>query len=229
MANKQTPSAPFNPAALPPDAAFFDRIRAGDVGAVKNVLHTRKGAAGWQQTSNGQSGLHVAAMTGHRKIAAELVKAGAAVEARDHLGRTPLAQAARSGQHNLVDFLLLQKADNHAQDKKGNTPLHLAAEGISADTIVMLINRGADAQKRNHDGATPADVAIANGNQALANVIRSEARKRADADRRRATADPATAAAAPEDTAPENFAPAHETARDIAPLKPVNPRKRAPR
>ncbi len=119
MANKQTPSAPFNPAALPPDAAFFDRIRAGDVGAVKNVLHTRKGAAGWQQTSNGQSGLHVAAMTGHRKIAAELVKAGAAVEARDHLGRTPLAQAARSGQHNLVDFLLLQKADIHAQDKSG--------------------------------------------------------------------------------------------------------------
>lgn len=230
MANRRKSSPPFNrtaspTSALPPDAAFFGCIRTGDVGAVKNVLATRKGAADWQQTSNGQRGLHVVAMTGQRKIAAELVKAGADIEARDHLGRTPLAQAARSGQQNIIDFLLLQKADIHAADKKGNTPLHLAAEGISADTIIMLINRGADAMKRNHDGATPADLALAGGNQAMAAVIRSEARKRAD-DAGRAGAEQNQS---PDAAAPDAAVPPHETARDIDALRPLNLRKRPPR
>ena len=211
---------PFNPAArpqgggttLPPDAAFFDRIRQGDVGAVKNVLATRKGAANWQQTSSGQRGLHLAAMTNQRKIAAELVKAGAEVEARDHLGRTPLLQAARSGQPNMIDFLLRNRADIKAQDKEGNTVLHLAAEGISADTIIALIERGADVSARNKEGGTAIDVALAHGNRAMAELIRAQA---------------AQHPAAPQLELP----PLHETARDIDALKPVTPRRRtrAPR
>lgn len=192
-----------------PEVAFFDRVRAGDIGAVRNVLAQRKGAAHWQQTSNGQCPLHVAAMTGHRLIAAEIVKAGAEIEARDHLGRTPLLQAARSGQHHVIDFLLLQKADIHAVDKDGNTPLHLAAEGISADTIIMLINRGADMTRRNHDGGTPIDLALAGGNKAMAAVIRAEADKQIAA----------------QGGVPKG-APLHETLRDISLPKTVAPRKR---
>ncbi|MDP2204796.1 MAG: ankyrin repeat domain-containing protein [Alphaproteobacteria bacterium] len=196
-----------NSAALPPDAAFFDRIRQGDVGAVKNVLATRKAAANWQQTSSGQRGLHLAAMTNQRKIAAELVKAGAEIEARDHLGRTPLLQAARSGQPNMIEFLLLNRADIKAQDKEGNTVLHLAAESISADTIVALIEAGADSSARNKNGGTAIDVALAHGNRAMAELIRSQAQKH-----------PAAPAAA--------LPPLHETVREIEPLKPLNPRKR---
>jgi len=195
--------------ALPPDAAFFDRIRQGDVGAVKNVLATRKAAANWQQTSSGQRGLHIAAMTNQRKIAAELVKAGAEIEARDHLGRTPLLQAARSGQPNMIDFLLLNRADIHAQDREGNTVLHLAAEGISADTIIALIERGADPYKRNNNGGTAIDVALSHGNRAMAALIRAQAQKQ-----------PAVPAA--------DIPPLYETVRDIEALKPLNPRKRGP-
>ncbi|MFN7114011.1 MAG: ankyrin repeat domain-containing protein [Alphaproteobacteria bacterium] len=198
-----------NPAALPPDAAFFDRIRQGDVGAVKNALRN-KAAANWQQTSSGQRGLHVAAMTNQRKIAAELVKAGAEIEARDHLGRTPLLQAARSGQPNMIEFLLLNRADIKAQDKEGNTVLHLAAESISADTIVALIEAGADTAARNKNGGTAIDVALAHGNRAMAELIRAQAQKHP---------------AAPAPVLP----PLHETVRDIPALKPVNPRRRQPK
>ncbi len=206
MANQN----PFNAASGVPDTAFFDRVRAGDVAAVKTVLGTRRDAVHWQQTSSGQRALHTVAMTGHRKMGAELIKAGAEIEARDHNGRTPLAQAARSGQQNIIDLLLLERADIHARDKKGNTPLHLAAEGISADTIILLIARGADATRRNDDGATPIDLAIGGGNKAMAAVIRREAEKRA------------------EQGVPE--APLlPETARDIDLMKPLNPRKRTPK
>lgn len=206
----------FNVASLPPDAAFFDRIRQGDIGAVKNALRN-KAAANWQQTSSGQRGLHVAAMANQRKIAAELVKAGAELEARDHLGRTPLLQAARSGQPNMIDFLLMNKADITAQDKEGNTVLHLAAESISADTIVALIEAGADPLRRNNDGGTAIDVALAHGNRAMAELIRSEAQKRG-ANENTAQKHPAVPAPA--------ISPLHETVRDIDVLKPLNLRKR---
>ena len=205
-----TKKNPFNAVSGMPDTAFFDHVRAGDVAAVKNLLATRPAAVHWQQTSSGQRALHTVAMTGHCQMGAELIKAGAEVEARDHHGRTPLAQAARSGQQNIVDLLLQEKADIHAQDKKGNTPLHLAAEGISADTILMLIARGADATRRNNDGATPIDLAIAGGNKAMAAVIRREAEKRA-------------AAGVPETPV------VPETVRDIDLMKPLNPRKRTPK
>lgn len=200
----------FNAVSGMPDTAFFDRVRAGDVAAVKNLLAARPAAVHWQQTSSGQRALHTVAMTGHCQMAATLIKAGGEIEARDHHGRTALAQAARSGQQNIVDLLLQEKADIHARDKKGNTPLHLAAEGISADTVLMLIARGADATRRNDNGATPMDLAIAGGNKAMAAVIRRAAEKQA-------------AAGMPETPV------IPETARDIHLMKPLNPRKRAPK
>lgn len=170
MAQKPT----FNSASLPPEASFFDRIQSGDVGAVKNMLRNRgQAAVGWQKTQTGQSGLHIAAQHNQRRIAAELVKAGAHIEARDHLRRTPLLQAARSGHQNMVAFLLQEKADMTATDKNGNTALHLAAEGISADTVLFLLAQGADVTSRNQAGATAIDIALSQGNQAMAAIIRN--------------------------------------------------------
>lgn len=206
MANRPS----FNTSAGFPDSAFFDRIRSGDLSTVRQILADRPAATHWQQVQNGQSCLHVAAMANQVRIAAELVKAGADIEARDHLGRTPLLQAARSGQAAIIDFLVKRHADMNAADKKGNTALHLAAQGINADTIIALMARGANSVRLNHDGGTPVDVALATGNQAMAAVIRREAGKQQHV----------------LPAAPPEKADLAQTQRDITPLKPMNLHRR---
>lgn len=191
--------------------SFFDLVRKGDVAAVDAFLKTHPDAVRWTQPGSGQTALHTVAMTGHRSMGETLINAGAPREAQDIHGRTPLAQAARSGTHRIVDLLLEYGAQIHAVDNKGNTPLHLAAEGVSADTVISLVRSGADIRRRNADDGTPIDVALSRGSKGLAAVIRHEA---------------AQYAAQPETRAPA--ASVAETGRDIALLKPLNPRKRGP-
>lgn len=61
-------------------------------------------------------------------LARRLLKAGADVNARDHIRRTPLHLAARTGNVPLGRLLLQEGADVNAQDHEGSTPLHEAVD-----------------------------------------------------------------------------------------------------
>lgn len=65
----------------------------------------------------GSSPLHAACFFGHGTAVTELIRAGAAVDARDVGDVTPLHCAAASGRDDIVLALLEAGADPMAQDK----------------------------------------------------------------------------------------------------------------
>jgi len=80
--------------------------------------------SGWK----GSSLLHVAALYGHTNLVAELLSAGAKVDATNNLGQTPLFLAAKQGQFLTVGWLLENGAKANARDTSGGTPLKAAEE-----------------------------------------------------------------------------------------------------
>lgn len=90
-------------------AALFDAVRAGDVDGVRSLLGTNRSLA---QTASeyAKTALHWAAELDRVEIAAELVAAGADVEARTSWGATPFDWAATMGSGRVADFLLAKGA-----------------------------------------------------------------------------------------------------------------------
>jgi ankyrin repeat protein len=103
---------------------------------------------------------------GSSKVAALLLRRGAAVDARDRHEWTPLHMAAWHGYRDVVRALLEGGADPNAADEGGETPLHKAARGYAftldrfsqhvcnPDVVRLLVERGAR-QVKNSKGRTP--------------------------------------------------------------------------
>lgn len=116
--------------------------------------------------SDGGTPLMWAAQRRKAGIVAELIRAGAVVDAVDSYGQTALHRAATYGWEDCVLALLDAGASVAAVDGSGNTPLHVAAGGSwTATTVGVLIAAGAALDAINGDGLTPDAVAIASGNQ----------------------------------------------------------------
>ena len=89
------------------------------------------------------------------EIVAELVKAGADVNARGHLGETPIFAANYAPAS--VKTLLAAGADLEARDDNGNTPL--IRYGFKEDMVRELLANGANPTLVNKRGDTPLKVA----------------------------------------------------------------------
>lgn len=85
---------------------------------------------------------------------AELIAAGADVNARNRFGRTPLHEAARS-RANMVPFLIGKGADINALASDGQTALHIAAAMDERTAMKVLIDAGANLNIRDKQGYTP--------------------------------------------------------------------------
>ena len=111
--------------------------------------------------------LHIAAQEGHRELAADLLTAGALVNALLSNGATPLFIAALRGQRELAADLLKAGAEVSKARKDRATPLHIAAQkgyrGLAAD----LLKAGALVNASRNDGATPLFMAAQNGHLGL--------------------------------------------------------------
>jgi|GEM_PF-3134159 len=121
---------------------------------------------------DGKSPLHWAAGLEHREIVAELLKAGADINAIDGNGKTALQGAVQSGDFQMVEFLLEQEGiDVHAQDfKKERDAIGWALRmckgalekqnkqnsiATTARMIIALIKRGADPESLDKKRKTP--------------------------------------------------------------------------
>ena len=93
-------------------------------------------------------------------VARELLRRGAAVDARDRVNRcTPLHAAARRGSVAVAAALLDGGADVEARDVAGDTPLRRAVNCGQVEMAAFLRARGADAGSRGARGLTPVQAA----------------------------------------------------------------------
>ena len=140
-------------AGAPPDA---QRIVDGVSGVTP--LHL---AAGSGAISGGSCAAAAAASV------AALLRAGAAVDARDGRGRTPLMAAAEAGNDSTMVTLLRAGAAPNAVDVHGDSALGSRAR--SAAAVAALVAAGADVRARHaKSGETPLHAACAAGLSAVA-------------------------------------------------------------
>jgi ankyrin repeat protein len=120
----------------------------------------------------GLTALGRAAEGGHALAVAQLLTAGAVVDAKGGCGETPLWWAARSGQAEVVRRLLgAGAAVNAVGGGGGSTPLYMAAEQGHADVAEVLLGSGAAVDAAREGGATPLSIAAHWGHEAVVAVL----------------------------------------------------------
>lgn len=103
----------------------------------------------------GDTLLHLTADTGQIDEMRALVRAGAAIDARNESAETPLMRAACRGHAEAIEVLLpLFTFGVDDVDLLGRTPLIMAAEAGKASAVSALLDRDADASARDHSGRT---------------------------------------------------------------------------
>ncbi|XP_011706042.1 PREDICTED: E3 ubiquitin-protein ligase MIB2-like, partial [Wasmannia auropunctata] len=78
---------------------------------------------------DGSAALHLAALNGHREVAAILLSQNGGrskVNLRNNRGQTPLHLATEQGHWSLVELLVHYNANIGTMDVDGNTVLHIA-------------------------------------------------------------------------------------------------------
>ena len=151
----------------------------GDVKTLKKLLKTED-AKDVANSSNpiGQTGLHLAAMWGHRAVAELLLRAGANASPRNDFGVTPLHYAVQKGYYEVVVTLVENGADKNARDQKGvcpwelateediralcgpNLELHQAVKQYNVAKLQELVSGGADLAATDNDGRTALHLAV---------------------------------------------------------------------
>jgi ankyrin repeat protein len=98
------------------------------------------------------------------------------VNVRNKNGGTPLHVAASQAQPEALEILLQHNALVDARAKNGATPLHFAAFKRKAghlEAARILLKHNADVNARMDNGATPLSLALRNGNNDMADLLRS--------------------------------------------------------
>lgn len=117
-----------------------------------------------QDSQNGRTALHTAAMTNDVDLVQVILAAGVDVNIRNVHNSIPLHLALARGAKTCVGLLLDAGADCNLQDDDGDNAFHIAAETAKMIRenldwlVVMLLNPDADIEVRNHRGKTLRDI-----------------------------------------------------------------------
>ncbi|CAJ1958953.1 unnamed protein product [Sphenostylis stenocarpa] len=117
-----------------------------------------------QDSQNGRTALHTAAMTNDVNLVQVILAAGVDVNIRNVHNSIPLHLALARGAKACVGLLLAAGADYNLQDDDGDNAFHIAAETAKMIRenmnwlITMLRNPDADIEVRNHSGKTVRDI-----------------------------------------------------------------------
>lgn len=142
-------------------------------GKFKRVMAILKNRPEWVNSANifGITPLHYAAIGDDQKIAAQLIKAGARLNARTKTGITPLYGAVSQGKEEMVDFLISKGARVNETTDDGASPLHAVTKKNIAE---MLVAAGAPVKARNKFGFTPLHIAANYGHVQVADYLLSK-------------------------------------------------------
>lgn len=130
----------------PSDEDFLPLLQAAEAG--NRELIQQLLAAGESNLNDanelGETALHFAAFNGFTDIAADLLKAGAKIDAVTVMGETALHYAALKGNTGVIDVLLNQKAGIDIQAANGWAALHYASWHGHLEAAAILIIKGAN-------------------------------------------------------------------------------------
>jgi len=137
------------------------------------------------RSSNGESPLHLAAVSGNALAVKALLDIGADIDARTGsvasqpgsdeelvAGMTPLSLAVQYGKVAVVRVLLSRGASTSVASDAGASPLHLAAAvGGSPEVAQLLLESEAQIDARNDKGQTALHVAAAYGSENVLQIL----------------------------------------------------------
>jgi len=149
---------------------IVDAARRGDDNAVRRILE-HDPAAVRATDADGFTALHWAGIRGHWRIFAELLAAGAPVDAVGGDGGTPLHWACHHDRADMVRRLLDAGARLDVHNRWGRTPLHVTARRDCTNVAELLLARGADPNAVTAEGWTPLAVASRSGHPEMVALL----------------------------------------------------------
>lgn len=140
---------------LPAQADFYEKLRNGDSVEVKKMIE-RDPILLRMRDELGRFPLHLAVISGDRRMVKTLLEAGAQVNLPDRLRNyRPLHYAALHNHPRIMLLLLAHGAHLNVEDREGFYPLHFAAANGSLTTVEILLRHEADGNCTNHFSQTP--------------------------------------------------------------------------
>lgn len=125
-----------------------------------------------EETSEGYTALHYAAINGNLKIIKLLKEYGAKIECVTKLGKNILHVAAESNQPSiLVHFLLNEPLEISSVDENGSTPLHWACYSGSYESVNYLLSLDADINALDNEKYTPLHLAVTNNKEKIVRFL----------------------------------------------------------
>jgi len=148
----------------------FEAATLGEVPRLQSLLAADPSLAK-AFSNDGFTALHLATFFSQTEAAAELIRAGADVNAvaTNSMKVAVINSAAASGRVDLVKMVLRAGADPNARQQMGWSALHAAAAHDNVEMAQALLDAGADPSLENDDGHTALDKAGA----AVAELLRS--------------------------------------------------------
>lgn len=158
---------------------LFQAAQSGDAAKVKDIVTAHPQLAN-TENQDGLTPLGYASHFGKAEAARVLLELGADVNAVSH-SRIPFIpsntalHAAIAGERSLevIKLLLAHGADTAIVDSNGHTCLHSAAfHDNNLEMIRLLMEHGADVHAAAEDGETALALAIRQGHENVANLLR---------------------------------------------------------
>lgn len=124
-------------------------------------------------SADGWTPLHLAAFFGHTACAAELLNAGAFVDARstNAMRNMPLHAAVAGRAIDVAKMLLEFGADVNARQNGGWMPLHAAAQNGDVAMAELLLSNGAQPGARAENNQSAFDLALTKGHQGIVDLL----------------------------------------------------------
>ena len=157
----------------------FQAAQLGDALRLQDILDSHPHLAN-TENSDGLTLLGYAAHFGHKEVVELLLNHNANVNAVSHSKKSYIPSntalhAAIAGERNMdvIRLLLTHQAQTNIFDNNGHTCLHAAAfHDDNTEIIHLLIEHGADVNAKIEGGETALSLAIKQGNNSVAELLR---------------------------------------------------------
>lgn len=158
---------------------LFQAVQSGDAAKVKEIIAAHPQLAN-TETQDGLTPLGYAAHFGNAEVVRVFLELGADVNAVSHssisfIPSNTALHAVIAGERSLevIKLLLAKGADTTILDSNGHTSLHSAAfHDDNLEIIRLLMEHGADVNASADGGDTPLSLAVQQGHENVASLLR---------------------------------------------------------